>query len=474
MSISSILNIAKNALLATQYSIQITANNISNVNTEGYSRQAPVLEPEASSRIGNAILGNGVYIKGVIRYTDRYLERQLSEKNTELEENKVYHTYYERIEAILNEDNSKLSESITEFFNNWHELSSDPYSVSLREGIKASGENLCRVIRNIYNSLFQLQIELDEKLKVEIEDINRITREIADLNRRIFESSSGTTGDNDLMDKRQTLIRELSGKLKVTYFEDDFGMITVLTKSGNLLVDGGKSYNLSPIDTGTNGFSGVAWVDPLGKLVNITDTLEGGELRALIKMRDKVIPEFISDLDSLAEALIREVNNVHVKGYTLFGTQNVFFFKNIQTYFAKDIDLSDEVKSSIRNIVASEGLADTGVPLGNNIALTIALVSNQKIQFQNKVTGNILNCTITDFISSLNSKIGQLAKNASQVKEFSEATYSIMEKQRESISGVSIDEEVANLIKYQYAYQAASRLFNIADELFKSLIEAVR
>lgn len=473
MSISSILNIAKNALLATQYSIQITANNISNINTEGYSRQAPVLEPESAVRIGNAILGNGVYIKGVVRYTDKYLERQLSEKNTELSENRVYHTYYERIEAVLNEENSKLSESIMEFFNNWHELSLNPYSVSVREGIKASAQNMCQVIRNLYNSLFQIQIELDEKLRVEIEDVNRITEEIADLNRRIFESSSGTMGDNDLMDKRQMLIRELSGKIKITYFEDNFGMITILTKSGNLLVDGGRSYNLSPIERGTQGFSGVGWQDTIGNLTDITDLLEGGELKALIKMREGVIDQFLGDLNALAETIITEVNTLHKAGYTLDGENEIPFFKEIQAYFAKDIDLSDEVKLSVRNIAASEDIVG-GNPIGGGVALGITSLANKKVDFVNEKTGELSKSTISEFISSINSRIGQLTRNASQIKEFSEATYSIMEKQRESVSGVSIDEEIANLIRYQYAYQAASRLFNIADELFKSLIEAVR
>lgn len=468
MSISSILNIAKNALLATQYSIQITANNIANINTPGYSRQVPVFEAEASFRIGGAILGSGVHIKNVIRHANRYLERQLSEKNTELSENTIYRTYFDRIENLINEDHSKLSYAVTQFFNSWHELSLDPLSVTAREIVKANGENLARIIRDLYNNLFQIQIELDEKLKVEIEDINRMTKEIAELNRRIFENSQGTQGDNNLMDKRQVLLRELSGKLKITYFEDDFGMFTVLTKGGRVLVDGGKSYSLSAIETGQWGFSGVAWVDPQKRQIDITGTLEGGGLHAIIKMRDEALQKIISDLDFFAKTLIREVNNLHVGGYTLAGTTGIPFFKDLTEYFAKDIDLSEEVKSNSKNIAASEEVSALGVPVGNAVAYNIASLIDKRLDFETERS------TFTDFLSALNSRLGQLARNANELEEFSRETYTMIEKQRESISGVSIDEEIANLIRFQYAYQAASRLFSAADELFRSIIEAVR
>lgn len=466
MSISSILNIAKNAILATQYSIQITANNISNANTEGYSRQSPVLEAQPSVKIGNAVLGNGVYLRTVIRYADRYFERQLAEKNTELKQNKVYQSYYERIESIISEENSKLSKTIIDFFNSWHELSLDPSSVAAREGVRSCGSNLSSLIKNLYTALFNLQIELEEKLKADIEDVNRLTREIADLNRRIFEGSSKASFDNDLMDKRQMLLRELSGKIKVNYFEDDFGMVTVLMRNGNLLVDGGKSYDLGFVEVGEQRFSNVAWKDQLGNLIDITSFLEGGELNAIIDLRDSVIKGVLAELDELARVLIWAVNDIHKKGYTLLGTQGVPFFKEIDSDFAKDITLSDEVKSDVRMIAASEDI-DENNPVGAEIARRIASLSNAKMYAGKKATA-------VEFVASLNNKIGQLSRNAKELLDFSEATYSVMEKQRENISGVSLDEEILNLIKYQYAYQAASRLFNIADELFKSIIDAIR
>ncbi|HPU29296.1 MAG TPA: flagellar basal body protein [Syntrophorhabdaceae bacterium] len=117
MSISSILNIAKNALSASQIGMQVTSHNISNVNTKGYARQAPVFEELSPSSIGGLLLGNGVKVESIVRYADKYIEKQLNLKNNEFQEQTIYSQYFERIEGILNEDSNKLTSYITDFFN---------------------------------------------------------------------------------------------------------------------------------------------------------------------------------------------------------------------------------------------------------------------------------------------------------------------------------------------------------------------
>lgn len=464
MSISSILNIAKNSLIASQTSLQVTAHNISNLTTEGYSKQVPLYEAQPAVKLGQAILGNGVFIKGILRQTDRCLERQLAEKKSELEEKRINQAYISRIEMIINDDASGLSKAITDFFNSWQELSLNPLSVTQREGVRISGKNLCGVIRGIYTGLIKLQHELNEKLMVEISEVNRITSEIADLNRRIFEGASGNTGFSDLMDKRQNLIRELSGKLKITYFEDDFGMITVLTKGGSLLVDGGRPYRLSGSETGDQGFFHVFWMGQEGDLVDITSSLSGGILEAIIYLRDSLLESIKDDVDELAKTIMSEVNTLHSSGYSLNGTTGIPFFKALERNFAQELDLASPIAEDLKNIAAF-GLSQSGEQ--TNLPAVIASLVNKKI-----LDGGRTN--FLEYVASLNGKVGQLAKNARELFEFSESTYSIVEKQRESVSGVSLDEEIANLIRFQYAYQAAARLFSVADELFKSLIEAVR
>lgn len=473
MSISSILNIAKNALSASQMGLQVTSHNISNVNTKGYARQSVVFGENPPSSIGGVLIGNGVKLESIVRYADKYIEKQLNLKHNELQEQTIYSQYYERIEWILNEDSNKLTNYITDFFNAWQELSTDPHSTALRQGVLASAKNLTRSINNIYNGLKNLQIELNNKLKFEIEDINRLTSSIADLNKMIFEGASSTSEANDYITKRNEYLKELSGKLDINYFEDEYGRVTVLTSQGKALVDGGQSWRLDVIDDGTTGFYKVGWKDFLGNSTDITEGIKSGSVYGILRMRDGEINNFISEMDELARAIIEEVNNIHKNGYTLNHNpastepDNVVFFRDITGNYSKDIALSDEVLNDVKNIASSGKIdANTGKPIGNDIALDIAALMDKKI-LNNDST------TIVEFTSTITNKVGQLSRGAKDMLEYSKDTMQIMEKQRESISGVSIDEEMANLIKFQYAFQAAARLFTVADNLFQSLLDAV-
>ena len=472
MSISSILNIAKNALSASQIGMQVTSHNISNVNTKGYARQAPVFEELSPSSIGGLLLGNGVKVDSIVRYADKYIEKQLNLKNNELQEQTIYSQYFERIEGILNEDSNKLTNYITDFFNAWHELSTDPQSTALRQAVLASGQNLTRSINNIYSGLKNLQIELNNKVKFEIENINRITSSIADLNKMIFEGASSTSEANDYITKRNEYIKELSGKIVINYFEDEYGRATILTSKGKALVDGGQSWNLDVIDDETTGFYKIVWKDFSGKSTDITDNFQGGSVYGILRMRDGEINNFIADMDELAGAIITEVNKVHKNGFTLTHDpsstepDNISFFKELTGNYSKDMALSDDVLKDIKNIAASDNIDENGKPIGNVIALNIASIIDQKILNSNS-------STIVEFTSSITNRIGQLSRAAKDTLEYSQDTMQIMEKQREDVSGVSLDEEMANLIKFQYAFQAATRLFTVADNLFQSLLEAV-
>jgi flagellar hook-associated protein 1 len=475
MSISSILNIAKNSLTVNQVSVQVTSHNISNVNTEGYSRQEVVLEEEAPSLIGGCLLGNGVKATGVKRYYDKYLDQQIFKKNTESGEQQIYQKYFERIESVLNEDSTKLTNNITDFFNSWQELSTDPQNVAVREGVISSGQNMNRSINNIYKGLKGIQLEQNENVKMEVADINTITTSIADLNNKIFAGSSGSSEANDYLDKRNQYVKELSGILGVTSFEDQYGRMTILTSGGKSLVDGGKSWELDTMDDGVTGFYKVGWKDSSGNITDITDNIGSGSLHGLIEMRDGKVNDFIGDIDKLAKGIIEEVNNVHENGYSLNhavtvpdAPDGIPFFKKITGNYAKNIDISDEVKADSKNVAASSEVdAVTGKPIGNSIALDIANLIDE-----NLFNGNT--ATIVNYTASITNNIGQLTKGAENAAQYSKDTLQAMEKQRESVSGVSLDEEMANLMKFQYAYQASSRLFSVADELFQSILEAVR
>jgi flagellar hook-associated protein 1 FlgK len=261
-------------------------------------------------------------------------------------------------------------------------------------------------------------------------------------------------------------LKELSGKINITSFEDQVGALTVMSGSGKTLVERNTSWKLTTQKDPTTGFKDVAWEDGSGNLTDITDGISGGKIKALIDIRDKYLENgFIKDLDELAKTIITEVNTDHTEGYNQNGTTGIAFFKEIGGNFARDMDLSSDVKNDVSNIAAASAPEET---TGNDIALQIASLIDQSLTINGQTT------RMTTYVSTMMSNVGELTRNAQELSEQHQSAMTIMEKQREGVSGVSIDEEMTNLIKFQYAYQAAARLITVADEMFQDLLGVIK
>jgi len=464
MSISSILNIARSAMFAQQASIQISSNNIANANTEGYCRLDPDLREAALIPTDYGLLGNGVEIAGFVRYFDRFLEASIDSKNGQLQEQKAAVTYFGRIESILSEDSSGLAANVTAFFNGWQELSADPTNLANRNSLVTKGENLARTIRNLYSELTGLQRELDLKVRRGVDEINTLTASIADLNQKIIAlGSSSSTESSDYLNQRAELLKELSGKMNVVSFEDESGSLTVMTASGRSLVDRNRSWALKTQQDDVTGFQNVAWTDGDGTLMDLTGAISSGELKAFLDMRDKYLGDgFVADLNDLAQTIVTEVNSRHREGYGLNGTTDILFFaESASGNYAGGMALSMEVSTDARYIAAASSADDTS---GNDNALNIASLINEDVIIGGEST------RLGAYISTMNNEIGNLTRNAQELEAHQESTMEIMQQQRNSLSGVSIDEELTKLMKYQYAYQAAARLITVADEMFEQLL----
>jgi flagellar hook-associated protein 1 FlgK len=448
VNISSVLNVAKVALSAAQTSVEVTSNNIANVNTVGYARQEAVLE-EASP--------NGVRIRTITRYYDKYLENSIQGKTSDAKEQSVLSTYLTRIEGFLNEDNSQLSSRLTSYFNAWQNLSTDPTNTGLKQTIVSQGQMLGQSINTIYSDLRVLQTEVNHQILSDIDSINGILSSIAGLNKLIIESTGDAgSSKNSYLDQKTALLDKLSQKMSVTTFDDEYGRTTILTSGGKPLVEDAGAWTLTAIPDETTGYAKVAWKDATGATTDITNSIGKGELKALIDTRDTYAPEFLSDLDKLSSALIDSVKWTATKGGV---TSDTSFFQGTG---GGNIAVSASLEDDPTLITASSDPDNR--PTDNDIALAMASLIDQKL-----CDGGT--STFIDFSSSMVNRIGQLASDAKSTAQYTSDTLSILTAQRASISGVAIDDEMANLIKYQYAYQAASRLFTVADELLRTLMQ---
>lgn len=559
MSVSSILNIAKSALAATQVSLQVTSHNVANVNTQGYSRQEAVLQPVTTAS-AYGIMGNGVAVKTIRACYDQFLENSIGERRTGLEEQKVYKNYLDQIETVFNEDNSQLSQNITDFFDAWQDLSTEPTSTATKQAVVSAGEDLSAVINSMYADLATLQLDINTQVRSEIDEINAITDKIAQLNESILRAELGSVQANDYVDQRNQLLKDLSGKFNITTLFDENNQVTVLSSSGRSLVDGKIAYDLVQLQDEVTGRTNVGWKDSSGFVSDITAQIESGTLGGLIQVRDGTITSYMNDLDSLAESIITTVNYFHRQGSDNAG---ISFLKGVAGSYAQTIALSDDLRDAWGNLdlgkVQSTAVAaDT---TGNSIALRIASLTNASLLGGNTVTskafadtttvlgvaGTLLingtgitiagtdtlddvrakiqavagttgvsaavadtpggyrlvlsassaegkitvmdggldvsadiantlglgGASYTSYTSSVISRVGQEAATASDLVDYNESAVSCLEQQRADISGVSIDDEMANLIKFQSAYQAASRLYTVANELLKTLMGVI-
>ncbi len=263
-------------------------------------------------------------------------------------------------------------------------------------------------------------------------------------------------------------MKELSGKLNIVSFEDKDGRITIMTADGKSLVDGYYHWNLKVSDPDSTGDFHVNWEDSSGKLTDITSSLTSGSVGALLHERDVDAQGFLDQLDALAKTIMTSVNDIHESGYNLNGTTGIAFFKPLAGDYAAHMDLSDEVRNDVNNIASTSSLDR---PTDNDIALGIAGLGDANLSFT--VNGTTQLGRPVDFVASMLSRVGELTKNAQDLVTYQTNTMTVLTQQQQAVSGVSLDEELTNLMQYQRAYQASARLISTADELLLTVLGMV-
>jgi flagellar hook-associated protein 1 FlgK len=312
--IGVILSIAKDALAAQRYSMDVTAHNIANVNTQGYSRQSPILEARESAPYAGLILGRGVSIDQVLRSTDQFIENRLIQQQSSMLSSKETESYIQLLEGLFNENSeSSISAMLADFWNFWHDISNNPSGAPERIALYEQSVLLSEQFNTLDADLDELERDLTNAVSAGIVEINQITDEIAQINDQIVGMETTNTA-NDLRDQRNALVSELSEYIDVKTFEQSNGSLTVITAKGCVLVQERSSYDLEL--SGDNG-DRVKWQGSGGVTVDITDYITKGKLGGWLDMRDEVITKYRLDLDAVAREFIWAVNQQHTEGVGL-------------------------------------------------------------------------------------------------------------------------------------------------------------
>ena len=309
--IGMVLSIAKDALAAQQYGINVAGHNIANVNTPGYSRQSPVLEAKQPELYGGVLLGRGVDTTQVLRVSDQVIESRLMQEKSDMFSFKEMESYMQVFEGLFNESSeSSLSSLIGDFWNLWHDLANNPSGTPERVALYEHSVLLSQQFNDLDGELSQLNTDLTNALGGGIEKINEITADIARLNNEI----AGLEIDgiaNDLRDQRNTLASELAEYIDMKIFEQSNGSYTIVSAKGCVLVNQNENYDLE-----MNG-AAVEWHGSGSTTVDITNHITNGKLGGWLDMRDEIVAKYQGDLNALAEEFIWTLNQQHSQGVGL-------------------------------------------------------------------------------------------------------------------------------------------------------------
>lgn len=458
--IYGIMSLAGQALMTQQQAISVTSHNIANVNTPGYSRQRLNMTTNIPLESSVGPMGNGVSGVSIERLYDRFLSSQISNESQGLGRWDAHKNSVEMLEMIFNEsDGSGLSQAMSKFWDAWQALTNNPSGTTERQVLVTASQILAGTFNKLDGDLNKSQHNLDLAVLGTVEEVNRLSEQLADLNEKIISSEAGSSSANDYRDQRELVLKELAELIDINTFEDANGAVSVLVANGRQLVSVSQFWQLST-EVNASGLQDVVWVDDSGSTTNITADISGGKLKGLLEVRDDIITDYLARLDTLAGTLRTDINTLHQGGFDLNGIAGEAFF--IGTGTAADLEVNPNIIGTPDLIAAASD--PLTFPGDNRNAIEIA-----NLQHQLMMSGNT--ATYNDYYSSVVRDVGYEVLKSDSYYNHQSDMMAQLENQRESVSGVSLDEEMINLIKFQNAYTAAAKLITTADEMMQTIIQ---
>jgi len=325
--ISSVLNIAKEALLTHQASIAVAGHNIANVDTPGYSRQVLDLTTTQPTPDRVGFFGNGVQGVSISRKYDQFMVQRLMNQNSSINDLMAQQQSMKVIETTFNEvPGLAVNDLMSQFWESWQALSNNPELSADRQTVVQQAGLLAEQLKTMSAEIAQTRYDIEVDLKSTIEEVNALTGQIADLNGKIASSETPLQQQNDLRDTRDRLLTDLSAYLELTHFEADNGAYTVMMADGHSLVEGIDHWSLDWSDNKLHWVSTNSLGDTTSSVLRDEVAL-GGKIGGLMNVFSLIKEgdpnNYLGRLNALANSLIREVNQLHSQGVgtTLFSTQ---------------------------------------------------------------------------------------------------------------------------------------------------------
>jgi len=390
------LEIARSAIQAQQRALDVTGHNIANASSPGYTRQeavlgakAPYTVPGMNRPTSPGQVGTGVAVEEIRRLRDGFIDAQIRTENKNLGYWEAKRDALQKIEVILNEpSDASLRNVLDQFWQSWQELAKNPESLSVRSVVRQRGIAVAETFNHLDQLYRELQSDLNDNIKVKVQDINSIAQQIAEINLQILPIEAQGDRANDLRDKRDLLLDKLAKIADIRISENKLGQVNV-TVGGREVVTGSQVSLLQAVaNPANNGFVDVVWADDRQPV-----RFAAGEIQGLLEARGYtepssgefrgIIPDLRQQLDLMARTIVEETNKLHRGGFDLTGNQNNNFFKPFVegVYHPSGISLAqamqvDEAILGSLNAIAAGNTPEAGD--GDN-ALEVAQLKHKQL-----------------------------------------------------------------------------------------------
>lgn len=453
------IDIARRALQTQQRALDVLGHNIANANTPGYSRQVavqattqPYTYPSRHMPTGAGQVGTGVQITAIKRVRDEFIDMQMRNETESAGRWQARRDALHQVELIFLEPSDlSLRSAMDQFWQSLQDLHLQPESDAARAVVRERALSLTSTFQHVHKQLTDLQWDLDRLARLEVERINSLSERLADVNSQIFRVVNSGQEPNDLLDRRDELLLELSELVDITVVITDSKMANV-SIGGLSIVSGPQATMLrAEPDPANQDMVTVRWGN-----TNRAVLPQNGRLAGVLEARDELVADYLNSLNELAATLVNEFNAVHSAGYALDGSTGVNFFVGNS---ADTIDLAQDIYDSLSKIAA----AATDAPGDGTNALRLAEVYTEP-------KAALSDVSMRDFFTSLISGIGVASQKAANMVDSQAVLVEHLHNRREAISGVSLDEEMVDMIRFQQAYAAAARVVTAMDEALETII----
>jgi flagellar hook-associated protein 1 len=516
------LEIARRGLMTQQTALQTVSHNIANANTPGYSRQRVNFvqtEPYPAASLNRpqipGQMGTGVTAGAIERIRDHFLDYQYRNEANKLGYWSTRSDVIRKMENIMNEPSEYgLGKALTQFWESLQDLSVNPENEGARAVVRQRGIAVAESFNYLHNSLSQIRTDLGHEIKTGLLEVNSILKQISELNNQIKAIEPHGYLPNDLYDKRDALVDELSkyfyvkvetvpsggnaldiasGIYEISIVNQDGSTVKVVKKDDYAIFFVDPSVDPTNDPTNPYGFiSSIKVVDSTSNTSITPDVLANGRIKSLIESygygpdKDNVTgyyPDMLANLDKMAYAFAEMFNTQHQKGYGLNDSTGLDFFAvtlsgpPTEKGAATTIKVHNDIMNNLSNIAASSNSGESGN--GNN-ALHLTMIKDVQIvsgsatiPSGDSVSVPITGGTVQTFYEGLIGKIGVDGQQAERMKFNAETLAMSVEQNRQSVSSVSLDEEMTNMIKFQHAYNAAARTITVIDEMLDKIINGM-